>query len=251
MEDIKLKSMLFADKFAEYGGFALSGGYVFDEENKTQINACIEVFRKDERGLLLIGNPGSGKTLFFEMVQKIMHPQNSQAFIRISVLDVVLKFNAKEIGHGVFQQWKKHNVFFDDLGTEDSGHLFGEKVNVFEKFIQFRYDLFRSSKIKTHFTTNLSYDDLKIRYGARCVSRLNEMCDVIIVGGSANSTDRRNLRNFIGLPPVIHQPVQQAGGVDYEQYKKNQESVPPFEYEGPGSKLKKQFGDVSPTNQLK
>lgn len=238
---IKLKSKDFASKFKEYGTFVLKDGYLFDFENKEAINACIEVLEKNETGLLIIGNPGSGKTLFFEMAQRIMHPLNSSAFIRLSVLDIVLKFNDKNIGHGVFRLWKDKNIFFDDLGTEDKGYLYGEKVEVFEKFIQFRYDLFRNTKVKTHFTTNLSHQEMKERYGARCVSRLGEMCTIVMLGAKANSTDRRTLRNFVGLPHVQHDMPKQESGIDYEAYKKNQKENPP-ENLGLGSRLKKQFG---------
>lgn len=239
---IKLNSASFADRFNEYGAFVLSGGYLYDGENREAINACIDVLEKNETGLVIIGNPGSGKTLFFEMAQRIIHPLNKSAFVRLSVLDIVLKFNDKAVGHSVFRLWKDKNVFFDDLGTEDKGYLWGEKVEVFEKFIQFRYDLFRNSKVKTHFTTNLSGEQLKERYGLRCYSRLNEMCTIVMMGASSKYSDRRKLRNFIGLPYVHHEMPKQESGIDYEAYKKNQKENPPPENIGLGSRLKKQFG---------
>jgi len=42
-----------------------------------------------------------------------------------------------------------------------------------------RYDLFIRHKMLTHFTTNLSADEIEKLYGARVRSRLREMCNLI------------------------------------------------------------------------
>lgn len=239
-----LKSKNLRNRFREYSDFVLEGGFVSDEENRIGLNTAFETIQENKQGLLVIGNPGGGKTLFFEILQKIMHPKSEYFFSKISVLDVVLQFNNKEIGHLVFRKWADKNVFFDDLGTEDRGYLFGEKVEVFEKFIQFRYDLFRHKKIKTHFTTNLSYTELRERYGARCVSRLEEMCKVIMIGEKAESTDRRKLHNFKSFPPVFYEPEPDPG-MDWikEAYKQMKENpAPPSEYKGLGSKMRNKLG---------
>lgn len=207
MDTIRLKQTEFKARFDEYATFVLKDGYLWNEQTLTPINACIEVLKKGETGLAILGNPGSGKTLFFEMCQRITNVTDPNAFIKISVLDVVLQFNNKDVGHLVFQKWKDRNVLFDDLGTEDKGVHFGDKVEVFEKLIQFRYDLFRLHGIKTHFTSNLSYNQLKDKYGLRCMSRLNEMCEVVLLGASANYQDLRKLKNFKGLPLVIFPKV--------------------------------------------
>lgn len=246
MEAIILKSASFADRFNEYATFVLRDGYLYDQENKEAVKSCIDVLEKSETGLFIIGNPGSGKTLLFEMAQKVINPTSENRFTKVSVLEVVQQFNNKEIGHGVFRKWADKNVFFDDLGTETKGYLFGEKIEVFEKFIQFRYDLFRASKIKTHFTSNLSYNDLKERYGMRCISRLSEMCTVVMMGNKADYTDRRSYKNFIGLPPVIHEKIlskEEKEWLDgYEQMKKEaQENPQPSERKGLGQRFKEQF----------
>lgn len=228
-------------KFIEYGKHCLADGLILDQENEKQLIACIDVFEKAERGVMLIGNAGSGKTLFFEMMQKILHPQDPRMFVRVSVLDTVVAFNQKTIGHEVFHRYKDKNVFFDDLGTEDKGRHYGESVEVFEKFIQFRYDLYRNRGIKTHFTTNLNGQQVKHRYGDRCYSRLNEMCEKQIMGEKANSTDRRKLRNFKGLPQVAHVISRNQGGIDYDRYRENQKQNPIVQ-ETHGEMLRRQLG---------
>ncbi len=253
MEPIKLEKTELVDRFNEYTPHVLKNGFVFDEENLNEIIKCVSILANNETGLIIIGNPGSGKTLFFEIMQRIINPVNERSFNKINVLDVVLQFNNKEIGHNVFRKWNDKNVFFDDLGTEDKGYLFGEKVEVFEKFIQFRYDLFRSKGVKTHFTTNLSYSELKERYGARCVSRLNEMCEVILLGANAESKDRRKLKNFIGLPPVYYpgkySNEEKEIRIRYQNMKIEAEQNKDKPMETMGQRLRKQFG--TPKTDLK
>lgn len=245
MEPIILHSIELPERFNEYTPHVLKAGFVFDEENTSQILRCVESFVVNQTGLMVIGNPGSGKTLLFEIMQRVINPLNERHFSKLSVLDVVLQFNNKEVGHTVFRKWNDKNVFFDDLGTEGVGYLFGEKVEVFEKFIQFRYDLFRNRGLKTHFTTNLSYDELKTRYGARCVSRLNEMCEVVLIGASLDSKDRRKLKNFIGLPPVYYpnnSKEEQEVRQKYELAKKDADLNRDKPRETMGQRLRKQLG---------
>ena len=243
---INLKDGSIADKFNEYATFVLKNGYVYDLENKDTIDKAIEIFEKNELGIMIVGNSGSGKTLFFDMIQKILHPTDPRLFQKINTLDVVLKFNSKEVGHGVFRLWNEKNVFFDDLGTEDKGYLFGEKVEVFEKFIQFRYDLFHSRKIKTHYTTNLSKDQLNERYGIRCMSRLNEMCERIVLGGKSDYTDRRVYKNFIELPPVFHAKIYSKEDIEfyknYEAHKKRCQEMDQPQSKGLGELMREKIG---------
>lgn len=221
MDKIELKTTALQDRFDEYSPYVLSGGYVYDSENEPFVKKLISVLDKNEVGALVLGNAGSGKTLVFEMAQRIINPTAKNSFLKVNVLDVVLSFNDKEIGHKVYKRWLKDNVLFDDLGTEEVGFLY-QKIEVMKDMIQHRYELFRRTGIKTHFTSNLNYEQLKERYGVRCVSRLNEMCEVIIIGGSKNYTDRRALKNFKGLPQIKYE-TEAEESVNYVVYKENRE----------------------------
>lgn len=248
---ITLKETDLTGKFNEYASFVLKNGFVFDLENKVAIKACIEIFEKNETGSIIVGNPGSGKTLFFEIMQKILHPKDERVFSKFNTLDVVLQFNNKEVGHGVFSKWQDKNLFFDDLGTEDKGSFYGEKVEVFEKFIQFRYDLFRSKKLKTHFTTNLSKNQLNDRYGLRCASRLNEMCQKNLLGEKMDYTDRRVYRNFIELPPVFHAPILTKWDIEWHknyQAMKNNNTV--LDIKKNSDNLRQKIGLIQQKNEV-
>lgn len=214
---IKLKTTDVFERFKEYASIALKDGYVYDYENKDSVYKAIQDISTDKFGVTLLGNPGSGKTFLFEIMQRITHPQDPHFFIRANTLDVVLQFNQKEIGHTVFDKWQTKNVLFDDLGTEHDGKHYGEKVNVFEKFIQFRYELFREKGLKTHFTTNLTNAELLEKYGLRCHTRLMEMNTPILLGAQEKYTNRRQYKNLISLPAVHHEIIKTLDEVEWEK----------------------------------
>lgn len=77
---------------------------------------------------------------------------------------------------------------FDDLGTETTKKHFGNELNVMAEIILNRYDN-PALKNKTHFTANLTTDQIGEMYGERVKSRLREICNLIEF--SPDSQDRR------------------------------------------------------------
>lgn len=241
---IELKSESLKEKFYEYAAICLKKGFTQDEENK-MVPSVIEAIDKNEVGVCILGNPGSGKTILFELLSEIVHPQRPEFFIKLRTRDVVLRFNNE--GHSVFAKWQKLNVLFDDLGAEEKGHYYAERPEVFERFIQDRYELFKNFGIKTHFTSNLKMDEILNRYGLRCKSRLQEMCDIIVIGGASNYTDRRSYRNFVEFPKVAHKRIKTAEDIQWEEtYRKVKEEAKNApkntEIIGAGQRLKQRMG---------
>ena len=64
---------------------------------------------------------------------------------------------------------------------------FGNEINALENVILNRYD--KKLFTKTHFTTNLSADEITEMYGTRVKSRLRKMCNMICF--NETSFDRR------------------------------------------------------------
>lgn len=73
---------------------------------------------------------------------------------------------------------------FDELGREPiPAKYFGTELNVMQYIFQCRYELRKEAL--THATTNLSIKDLQLKYGAYIADRINEMFNVIELGGSS------------------------------------------------------------------
>lgn len=219
---IQLKEDTLFNKFKEYGNICIKNGFVQDKEND-KFKKVIETVEEDKVGVCVVGNPGSGKTLLFELLSEIIHPQSSQHFIKLRAIDVVLRFNKD--GHSLFKKWENKNVLFDDLGAEERGHYYAERVEVFILFIQIRYELYKKFGVKTHFTSNLLIEEISTRYGLRCKSRLLEMCDVFVIGGDFRYTDRRTYRNNVEFPRVLHKQIRTPEDIEWEEmYKRAKEN---------------------------
>lgn len=205
MSRIVIKSKNYLDTLREYSAYCIESGFVIDSENEVAITKICQVLSNRDRGTCIVGNTGSGKTILMQMLKEITHPQGKRAFVFKKCQDMVTAFNdSKETGYDVFSFFKNKNVCFDDLGTEDIGNYYGVKVEVFERIIQNRYDIFKSDGLLTHFTTNLGYQRLIDRYGSRCGSRIDEMCEYIPLGSSTQHKDRREYRNKFTLPKIQH-----------------------------------------------
>ena len=232
-------------KFLNYTNEVLEGGYIIPNRHEKAFKSLLNAFSENKLGVLMYGNPGSGKTFPFEVMLRLIHPQSPRKFIKKNALEIVVDFN--ENGHSVLNKYNKTSVLYDDLGTEGKGKFYGDTIETFEKIIQFRYDLFREKGFKTHFTTNLSLKQIESRYGARCYSRLFEMVEIIPWGMDKDYSDNRKLRNFKGFPPIQHPKIMSKEDKEYfEAYEKlkkhNQEMNKSTSGKGLGQRFKEQLG---------
>ena len=147
-------------------------------------------------GILLIGNPGSGKSLMMRVFSAMKIPGS-----RINVINcdqitesyerqgnyALDKFNSSYHGNSRIAPY-----CFDDLGWEKkvAGH-FGNKSNCMMEVIMKQERLYQECKHKSHYTSNYSLNELAAMYDIRTESRLSEMCNVIVLGHKADSIDRR------------------------------------------------------------
>ncbi len=148
------------------------------------------------KGILLMGNVGVGKTELMKFFQK----NKKGCYVIYSCSTIADQYNfykdeISEVYSALMERpvndpdtfFQKHIGYcFDDLGTEDIKTDFGNKKNVMGDIIM---DVYRKGKFdKFHITTNLSgKEEIEQKYGSRVNSRLREMFNVLIIGGS----DRR------------------------------------------------------------
>lgn len=174
--DVKGK-LLFGEKFKIYEedrDIILKLSSYFIKDKKSCQKSGIDV----EKGLLLSGPVGCGKTSLMKLLRHLVPLQ--RPYEMIPCRNVVFSFN--HLGYKTIQDYGNNKLFcFDDLGVEPPGRFYGKDCNVMGEVLLSRHELFLQSKykIKTHATTNLNAEELEERYGNRVRSRMRELFNLI------------------------------------------------------------------------
>jgi DNA replication protein DnaC len=139
------------------------------------------------KGILLTGPVGCGKTSWMHLIQCLMEP--SQKFLVKSSRDIAFEFNKE--GYDVINNYgKRHRpICLDDIGVEQNIKFYGNECNTIAEVLLHRYDLQVNHGIITYATTNLSASQLEQLYGNRVRSRLRSMFNLIAF--PETSTDKR------------------------------------------------------------
>jgi DNA replication protein DnaC len=188
-----------------YDGICLALRHVINKEvitdNKEVIirlaiwlyGGVVDVYEdvKPNKGIMLIGNTGVGKTKLMQALSLILrHDELDRYFTVINSYDVV---EAAQMGYDFVNycyasasQISKRNICIDDIGAEQAKVMyFGNEILPLSMLITSRYNLWCATGIMTHFTTNLSLADLRAMYGDRIADRLYEMCNIIEYNGKS------------------------------------------------------------------
>lgn len=146
----------------------------------------------------MAGNVGSGKTLLMETFNALV--RCTQPFYKTTARQVAKDYAADGLTALVryLKQFRKTpqglvpvDFLFDDLGAEDNKKHYGNEANVMAEIIYDRYELYTRYATRTHFTTNLTTEELEEKYGTRAYSRLCQMCNFMVLGNGEHSVDRR------------------------------------------------------------
>lgn len=153
------------------------------------------------KGICIIGNCGSGKTNILNAYMKFrqFHKQN---FLVTRCVDIanhfvdIDKYTNSIRGKMGIKTWtnKKDETDrgFDDLGSEEIlVQNYGNKACVMADILEARHQCRLSAR--TFITSNLDMNDLCEDYGERIASRINELCNVVYLGASADSIDYRKI----------------------------------------------------------
>lgn len=173
----------------------------FEMTSPKVINSLLSYFCNQEgicnldKGIMLAGGVGVGKTVLMSLLAQ----NQKDSFIVVPCRKVAQDYvNGGPDGKGGIKAIEKYfkpmyvtkNIFghgelgicFDDLGTEGDKKNFGNELNVMAEIILDRYDN-PNLKGKTHFTTNLSAEEINEIYGPRVSSRLREMVNICAYEG--------------------------------------------------------------------
>lgn len=168
--------------------------FIIDDNNRNVIKLLQIYFAQDtstmqhkfpqystNKGLLITGKCGTGKTLLFNIFKKVVQHNPVMAFSTTSSNRVVSEYDTN--GSQSLTPYKTRKFFFDDFGSENKGKHYGKDEEVFTTILEERYMKFQDNGLKTHLTSNLTINQIKHRYGDRVHSRLFEMFNIIVLGG--------------------------------------------------------------------
>ncbi len=167
--------LLFGEKFWIYEEdreilFKLCNYFIKDEANCQKLNI------DPDKGILLTGPVGCGKTSLMKLLRHIVPHQ--KPYKVIPCRNLVFGFN--HLGYKTIEDYGDDKFFcFDDLGIEPIGRHYGKDCNVMGEILLSRHDLFLSSGIKTHATTNLNALELEENYGNRVRSRMRQLFNLV------------------------------------------------------------------------
>lgn len=173
-------------------------GFELDKENVEVFTLLYQYLTRDKafeengfslnKGILLMGNYGTGKTGFLKALQRAFK-SNGQALMFKSAHSPSVAEDFSNRGYEAFLKFKSDHWSIDEIGAKEREQVqhFGNKVNVSEALILHRYQYFTDRSLLTHFTTNLSDSEMKLYFDGKTYSRLREMCNFLVLVGK----DRR------------------------------------------------------------
>lgn len=150
---------------------------------------------KLHKNIILAGEPGTGKTIlmqiFSDYLKIIGSPlafQNksvSQMFNYYKINSHIDKFTFNEIGSKNMDGNPFH-ICMNDVGikTQEQKHFGTDGKLIIDEFLFSRYDIFQSSRINYHITTNMAVGDFMKEFENRLVDRFKSFNLIPLVGKS-------------------------------------------------------------------
>lgn len=143
-----------------------------------------------KKGLLFYGVPGTGKSTLIKILAEFQR-KYGRGFKVVNCSTIAAEFST--FGTEALNESTSNEGYrgchpveraFDELGREiiPAKH-FGNELNVMQYIIQTRYE-FRNS-VKTHATTNISFEDIETKYGKYIYDRCFEMFNFIEINGQS------------------------------------------------------------------
>jgi DNA replication protein DnaC len=196
-EEIERKKRFYADRLMAYG---------FDQRDQKSFDRlayylAVYYLGIATKGICLMGNTGSGKTMAMQILNKLTGVRMYTAY---DLSEEWQKFgvdNRRDFWEMLRGQFIDHSTYLgdkykpldrlfadiiiDDVGTEPTMSDYGVKQEIMNAIIDKRYAMFKQSRgAFTHLSLNLKIrgdgpESMQGRYGKRSISRIYEMCNVI------------------------------------------------------------------------
>lgn len=138
--------------------------------------------------MLFYGSVGTGKSTMMKILAEYQRMFN-RGFLCVNTSLLTAQYATYGVDALNESTWNETNKGsipiergFDELGRETMpAKYFGNELNVMQHVLQIRYDL----KVKTHITTNLSIEEIELKYGQHIFDRAIEMFNFIEVKGES------------------------------------------------------------------
>ena len=183
--------------------------FVIDDHNRKVIRfllyyfhhcpLAMDVFPQEEytlgKNILLVGAPGSGKTLIMQVFAEYLKRVNNRLSFRNIGATELLNYQ-KSFGHiNLFTynlsgektfDGKPVHLCLNDLGFDAQNQKsFGTDLNtVIDEFLYARYEIWANRGIRYHLTSNLNTQQFKQKFDARLVDRLKAFNMIVLPGVS-------------------------------------------------------------------
>ncbi|MCX6152754.1 MAG: hypothetical protein NT007_01200 [Candidatus Kapabacteria bacterium] len=168
-------------------GKRLEPKFEINADNSEYYNQLKYYFTNDSRfngdlnkGLLLVGNNGSGKTLALTIFQIITLIKDKGNFFMMYDTDEIIDEFTK-YGRPSIEQFNNYgDIAIDELGQDSGLHnFFGTKEDPTELLLSRRYIVFKSNGFKTHCISNLDANALQERFSPKIYDRICEMFNLM------------------------------------------------------------------------
>ena len=136
------------------------------------------------KGIILAGSTGVGKTLLLTAFQKLMRYVHPQLGFKVFKGNQMERMYQNEDKDNLEQALRYACFGFDDIGEEhDYVMVYGSKINIGKEVLDQRHLQFMNKGQLTFGTTNLNEELFRKKYGQRIDSRRHEMFNWIPING--------------------------------------------------------------------
>lgn len=168
--------------------------FEYNDHNKKHLENLIKWFIHDDtgkldlnKGICLCGGVGVGKTHLFKIFQRMVNSFGKDVhkftIVKCPTATKEVDDDSKRKSPGkVLKELYNGYKAFDDLGAEPLEiKIYGNSLSVMSDIIFEREAKHENIGQITHFTTNLTPEEIEKRYGTRIYDRLKKMCNVIVM----------------------------------------------------------------------
>jgi hypothetical protein len=148
------------------------------------------------KGLLIIGEYGSGKTLILDFLRQVKGKFDISGR-HTTAYEICREYEheQKNKGHEGYQDiLKSRCLFIDEVGDEPAvSKSYGNEENVIYRTLKLKFDLIerQKEKDKVFITSNLSIPEFRERYGDRLFDRIKGCMNILILGTGENHKSKR------------------------------------------------------------